>query len=656
MRFTVYLRLPSEDDICFLCICVQNTSVPLSLLGIWRKVGEAEFIRTVTPGDKMTVVLESNYLRVESHLGETKFHHIEVPEDDQSVAKTIKCQMLQMAELNKSPFGKLIIRKHSSNSIFQTIFEVKLDLNFESSFLKRGSSWTVESLYDLASLYGYLHSPFRWHRFAELLGFTSKEIHEINETLSQTEYYVNDSTISEPNLMTPRRIFCLLLSKFQKFGGCLSQVASILYTASRNKNKIPDNLSQPNKYLNDFKMFSDCYHHNHPKSDTYFNDNESSVSERICQPQKITHGICHPNQLNQNINFPITEQYNHVETHYGSGDDHYQPKQIINESRRKIFRNGSLDRMMNLKKPWSRHVRRRNSLPTTDQLNDPNHIITLPTFKLANEFDNFIEFGTPIKRASSYLNSDEEISQITPHKKQCTNNNNNNIEIRQQKYESIRKPKIITKRRADKNLHQQRRSNQALLPNLWHPSISSTTDNTTKHILNVVNAKIEETKRETEAIHKNMISFLEKIQSPVKNLPNFTEYNQKAKETNSLFLFSDRSIQDNDIWDIIHLCNNNTNAPNWKSWLKICHPTYNELNHSDQNWSKVLNFNKIDQRYTSYLILLNWIEINSNPETNIKPTYMNLFKQLIHEGYNEFVILCKQKLFNINSCKRNFIG
>ncbi|CAH8680034.1 unnamed protein product [Schistosoma rodhaini] len=298
--------------------------------------------------------------------------------------------------------------------------------NFESSFLKRGSSWTVESLYDLASLYGYLHSPFRWHRFAELLGFTSKEIHEINETLSQTEYYVNDSTISESNLMTPRRIFCLLLSKFQKFGGCLSQVASILYTASRNKNKIPDNLSQPNKYLNDFKMFSDCYHHNHPKSYIYFNDDESSVSERICQPQKITHGICHPNQLNQNINFPITEQYNHVETHYGSGDDHYQPKQIINESRRKIFRNGSLDRMMNLKKPWSRHVRRRNSLPTTDQLNDPNHIITLPTFKLANEFDNFIEFGTPIKRASSYLNSDEEISQITPHKKQCTNNNNNN--------------------------------------------------------------------------------------------------------------------------------------------------------------------------------------------------------------------------------------
>ncbi|CAH8664706.1 unnamed protein product [Schistosoma guineensis] len=654
MRFTVYLRLSSGDGKCFLCICVQNTSVPLSLLGIWRKIGEAEFICTVTPGEKMTVVLESNYLRVEAHLGETKFHHIEVPEDDQSVAKTIKCQMLQMAEINNSPFGKLIIGKYASNSIFQTIFEIKLDLNFERSFLKRGSLWTVESLYDLALLYGYFHSPFRWHRFAELLGFTSKEIHEINETLSQFEYYDDDSTVSQSSLMTPRRIFCLLLSKFQKLGGCLSQVASILHSASRDKNKIPDNLSQSNKYFEDFKMFSDCYHHNHPMSDTYFNSEESSVSERICQSQKITHGICHLNQSNQNITFPTTEQYNHVETQYASGDDHYQPKQIMNESKRKIFRNGSLDRMMGLKKPWSRHVRRRNSLPTTGQSNDPDHITTLPTFKLAKEFDNFVEFGTPIKRASSYLNSDEEISQITPHKKQCTNNNNN-IEIRQQKYEPIRKPKIVTKRRVDKNLLRQRRSNQALLPNLWHPSISLTTDKTTEHILNVVQAKIEETKRETEAIHKNVISFLEKIQSPVKNIPNFTECDQKTKETNSLFLFSDRSIQDNDIWNIIHLCNS-TNAPNWKIWLKICHPTYNELNSFDQNWSKVLKFSKIDPRYTSYLILLNWIEINSNPKTNIKPTYMNLFKQLINEGYNEFVILCKQKLFNNYSRKRNFIS
>lgn len=85
--------------------------------------------------------------------------------------------------------------------------------------------------------------------------------------------------------MTPRRIFCLLLSKFQKLGGCLSQVASILHSASRDKNKIPDNLSQSNKYFEDFKMFSDCYHQNHPMSDTYFNSEESSVSERICQSQ-----------------------------------------------------------------------------------------------------------------------------------------------------------------------------------------------------------------------------------------------------------------------------------------------------------------------------------------------------------------------------------
>lgn len=92
------------------------------------QIGEAEFICTVNPGEKMIVVLESNYLRVETHLGETKFHHIEVPEDDQSVAKTIKCQMLQMAEINNLPFGKLIIGKYASNSIFQTIFEIKLDL------------------------------------------------------------------------------------------------------------------------------------------------------------------------------------------------------------------------------------------------------------------------------------------------------------------------------------------------------------------------------------------------------------------------------------------------------------------------------------------------------------------------------------------------
>ncbi|RTG90263.1 uncharacterized protein DC041_0002233 [Schistosoma bovis] len=538
---------------------------------------------------------------------------------------------------------------------FDNFVEFGTPIKRTSSYLNSDEEISQITPHKKQLLYGYFHSPFRWHRFAELLGFTSKEIHEINETLSQFEYYDDDSTVSQSSLMTPRRIFCLLLSKFQKLGGCLSQVASILHSASRDKNKIPDNLSQSNKYFEDFKMFSDCYHQNHPMSDTYFNSEESSVSERICQSQKITHGICHLNQSNQNITFPTTEQYNHVETQYASGDDHYQPKQIINESKRKIFRNGSLDRMMSLKKPWSRHVRRRNSLPTTGQSNDPDHITTLPTFKLAKEFDNFVEFGTPIKRTSSYLNSDEEISQITPHKKQCTNNNNNNIEIRQQKYESIRKPKIVTKRRVDKNLLRQRRTNQALLPNLWHPSISSTTDKTTEHILNVVQAKIEETKRETEAIHKNVISFLEKIQSPVKNIPNFTGCDQKTKETNSLFLFSDRSIQDNDIWNIIHLCNS-TNAPNWKIWLKICHPTYNELNSFDQNWSKVLNFSKIDPRYTSYLILLNWIEINSNPKTNIKPTYMNLFKQLINEGYNEFVILCKQKLFNNYSRKRNFIS
>ncbi|CAH8595043.1 unnamed protein product [Schistosoma turkestanicum] len=684
MRFIVYLRFSSGEDKCFLCVCVQNTSVPLSLLGIWQKVGEAELIHTINPGERMTIMLESECLRVESYFGETKFHYIEVPEDDQSVAKTIKCQVLKTAELNKSSFGKLLVRKYFNRTSFQTVSEIKLDLNLESSFVKR-SLWTVNSLYDLASLYGYFHSPFRWHQFATLLGFTSKEIYEINETLSQHRYYINDSTVTQSNLITPRRIFCLILSKFQKLGGCLSQVASILYSNSQNKNKFIDNRLQWNQCFNHFEIspFSHHHHdhhhhhhhphHNQPMSGVCLHNEKSCVSDQIFPSSKLTHNVCYSNPLNPNVNFFNTNHYNQNEAHFTHrNNNNNQFEQSINQSKRKLFRNGSLDRMIHLKKPWSRHARRRNSLPMINQSNESNNMNTLSTFKLIDEFDNFIEFGTPIKRAASYLNLDEEISQITPHKKQCTNttstttNNNINNEILQQKYEPIRKPKILTKRRINKL--RQHKLNQMLLPNLWHPTVSlkttatttatTTTDQTTQHILNVVHTKLEETKRETEAIHKNVISFLEKIQSPNKTIPNFIESNDKTAETESLFLFSKDNlmiIQETDLWNIIHLSNNNNNninVPNWKNWLKICHPYYNEYNLIDQkNWSKILSFNKINEHYTSYLILLNWIEINSNPKMNLKPTYANLFNQLIREGYNEFVILCKQKLFNNFSYK-----
>ncbi|KAK4475060.1 hypothetical protein MN116_002154 [Schistosoma mekongi] len=635
MRFVAYLRSLNETNECFLCICVQSTSVPLNLLGIWEKVGEANFFQRVNPGDRMTILLESNCLYMASNFCESKSHYIEVPENDQSVAKTIKCRFSQTAELKKSKLAKIVIRKYLNGASFETITEIKLDLEVCNPSMKTESSWTISSLYNLASLYGYLHAPFRWHHFAELLGFTPKEIQEISEILLRHESYLGDSTTQRLNHITPRRIFCLLLTKFQMLGGCLSKVASILYTASRGNNKIVDNMSQAK--CPDHSEISSFTRHRMPS--TYVE--KYSIPKQSYSEQDITHGIYYPGQSVHNNN---NNQYLHADTCYSREFGQHQPNKSINQSKRKVFRNGSLDRMTNWKNPWSRHARRRNSLPVTSQSEDLNNITTsFPTFQLVTEFDNFVEYGTPIKRASSYIDSDEETSQVAPRKRRCTINDS---EILQQKSESIRRPKVIMKKRRNGGkLFQQRKTNQTLLPNLWHPPISSTTDRTTEHLLSVVQAKIDETKRETEVIHKNVMSFLEKLQSPVKTISDSIDYDSKFKETNLSLLFSDKSIQENDIWNILRLCNS-INTPNWKIWLKVCHPTYNELNPSDKTWTEISKFSETNEYFTSYLILLNWIEVNSNPEAIFKPTYVNLFRQLISEGYNEFVVLCKRKLFN----------
>ncbi|TNN18246.1 Retinol dehydrogenase 12 isoform 2 [Schistosoma japonicum] len=613
------------------------------LLGLDNQtnVGEANFLQKVNPGDRMAILLESNCLYIASNFSESKFNYIEVPENDQSVAKTIKCRFLQTLEPKTLQLGKIVIRKYVSDSSYKTVSEIKLDLEVGNFSMKNVSSWTISSLYDLASLYGYLRAPFRWHYFAELLGFTPKEIQEISEILSQHECYFSDSTTQRLNHVTPRRVFCLLLTKFQMLGGCLSKVASILYTASRDNNKVVDNISQPTKCLDHFEISSFT---RHQKPITHVD--QFSIPEQSYSEQDTTYDTNYPSHSVHNNN---NNQYLHADTCYSRGFDQHQPNKNINQSKRKVCRNGSLDRMTNWKKPWSRHARRRNSLPVVNQSDDPNNITTsFPTLQLVTEFDNFIEYGTPIKRASSYINSDDEISQATPRKRRCTVNDN---EILQQKFESIRKPKVMMKkRRNDGKLFQQSKINQTLLPNLWYPPTSSATDRTTKHILTVVQAKIDETKRETEAIHKNVISFLEKLQPPVKKISDSIDYDCKVKETNLSFLFSDKSIQESDIWNILRLCNS-INSPNWKVWLKVCHPTYNEFNSSDKIWTEVLKFSETNECFTSYLILLNWIEVNSNPEAIIKPTYMNLFRQLIIEGYNEFVVLCKRKLFNVFSCK-----
>ncbi|CAH8661324.1 unnamed protein product [Heterobilharzia americana] len=625
MQLSVYMRLTKADNKCYLCICIQSMSVPLNILGVWKKVGEADCLHEANPGDRMIILLESDFLCLNNNFSKPKLHFIDIPEDDQSIAKTVKCHMIKTVALERPITGKIVFKKYLSNSYCQTVTEVKIDTKFTDSSLKKDRLWTVGSLYDLASLYGYFKSSFKWHYFAELLGFTSQEIDEIDQSLLKDEYFVTGCSEAQLSPITPRRIFWLLLSNYQKLGGSLSQVANILLSASQRDKKT---------------------------------DGTALIHRRCLENFGENSNICNDKKQNKQLDFSLfsvlkkdifSNAYNHVEF-LNTPKNRLHPNQSrrsFNQAKRKIFRNGSLDRMMNCKQSWLRHERRRNSLPTTSPSDFFSHSSALSAFKLATDFDNFVEFGTPIKRASSYLHSEQEIPENTPNKRQRTETNT------QQVNERIRRPKILTRRRTSR-LIRQPKGNQTLLPNLWHPPTSSPSKKTTEHILNAVHAKIEETRRETEEIQKNVKSFLETLQSPVKKASDFVQFHPEVKENNSLFPFSDKIVQNDDIWNMIHLCDNSI-APNWKSWLKICHPTYDESSQSDRIWSKILKFSEIDERLTSYLLLLNWIETNSNPALEVKPTFVNLFQRLICSGYCEYVEVCKQNLFSKIPLKRSSI-
>nr|CAH8872282.1 unnamed protein product [Trichobilharzia regenti] len=649
MEIKIYLRLTNDDTKCFLCISIQNKDIPINILGAWIQVGEANCLHEANPGDRIIVLLKSEFLCWNSNSSENKFQYIDIPENNQSVAKTVECSMLKTAVFSNSVIGKITFKKHFSNSYPQIISEVTLDMQkFSDSLSQKDNLWTVRSLYDLASLYGYLKSPFKWHYLADLLGLTSKEIEEIDRSLLLDEYFISDSNEAQMSSVTPRRIFCLLLSNFQKLGGSLSQVANILHSDTQRKKQIakkPPQQSERLRILESSPNILNCQ-----KRDRQKDENPFSIPGQIYPFHDNAKGTCYSNQQKTDLSPFQNSHHDDVEIH-NTPEDYLCTNKMgrnMSQPKRRICRNGSLDRMMNCQQSWMRHTRRRNSLPETRKPDDSNHDFSTLTFNLSKDLDNFIEFGTPIKRASSCLNSDKESSECIPNKRQRLGDNN----ACQPVGENTRRPKIMTKRRADKSVRQ-RKGNQTLLPNLWQPP-ATFPNKTTEQILNVVHAKIEESRRETEAIQRNVKSFLEKLQSPVQKMPNFVESKHDLSENNSMFLFSDKTLEDDNIWNIVHLCNSSI-GPNWKTWLKICFPTYSESNLSDSTFSKILSFSEVDDRLTSYLILSNWVETNSNPDADTKPTLLNLFQRLTSSGYSEFVELCKKKLFRIFPHKRSCI-
>ncbi|KAA3681228.1 uncharacterized protein DEA37_0007163, partial [Paragonimus westermani] len=260
-----------------------------------------------------------------------------------------------------------------------------------------------------------------------------------------------------------------------------------------------------------------------------------------------------------------------------------------------------------------------------------------------SDHNELSQFGTPIKRIGmdNVPGCLEFQPTAKPAKRHCAHLGPTRLPVPNAKKinEKVRRSQ---KFRLMKRTLRKQLSHQVLLPSLWRPL---QTDNPDKNatLLETIQYKLEETKRQNLEFQQNMDSLMRKIRSKT------TTTSSVCSPTSSSRVFAeestDQSLSDLQLWRLASLFDH-SQAPSWRDLSKMLNESYQDESGQSQPSELINTITRLDipdKRLCAYLILLSWTEKTSNPSSTEKPSLENFLSHLKTHNYHAFATVCLRR-------------
>ncbi|KAF6777906.1 hypothetical protein AHF37_02660 [Paragonimus kellicotti] len=569
----------------------------------WLKIGEGRIVQNPSVRCVLQVQLFSDELQISTEMGESITRATMVYEGGSAMA-TFNCRLKNNVDDDLVDLGYLYLAEDfptASRTVACIRLELKPRQNVSSCC---ESGWTVNSLFNLTSLYGFTKSWLQYKQLATSLGFTREEIGRLEQSLRMT---VLDNLASP---ITPRRAFCIVLNAHEQRGGTYAQfVRALRQTERRNLCTSP------------FSMPVCSQQHDQQRTKVMLVSYPDRVFMNALAPhvESVDAGV--------NVRNPLLRRSYSAQNFRAN----ISPDLKVPDSKR----TSSVNR-----KAWFQQVRRRynvdQSLPSVSSTQEMMDYAR-------NSVDNELsQFGTPIKRTGTDTGPDDLGFQpdVNTAKRHCAHLGVTKVPVPNAKRvnENVRRSQKV---RLVKRIQRKQLSQQVLLPNLWRPIQTDNSENDAT-LLKTIQYKLEETKRQNLEFQRNMDSLMRKIR-------NKTTTTSSCSPTSSSGVLieesTDQALSDLHLWRLASLFDH-PQAPSWKDLSKILNGSYQvESGHSHSNElvSTVTRLDIPDKRLCAYLILLSWMEKTSNPSTTEKPSLEDFFSQLKTHNYHIFATVCLRR-------------
>ncbi|KAA3681230.1 uncharacterized protein DEA37_0007164 [Paragonimus westermani] len=194
----------------------------------WVKIGEGRIAQNPSIRSVLQVHLFSDKLGISTETSESITPGTLVYEGGYATT-TFNCHLKNNVDGDVVELGYLCLTEvfpTASRAIAHIRLELKPKQNVSSCCQP---DWTVNSLFNLTSLYGLTKSWLQYKQLATSLGLTREDIGRLERSLRMT---VLDNPASP---ITPRRAFCIVLNAHQQRGGTYAQfVRALRQTERRN--------------------------------------------------------------------------------------------------------------------------------------------------------------------------------------------------------------------------------------------------------------------------------------------------------------------------------------------------------------------------------------------------------------------------------------
>ncbi|KAF7259179.1 hypothetical protein EG68_03387 [Paragonimus skrjabini miyazakii] len=582
----------------------------------WMKIGEGRISQNPSIRSVLQVHLFSDEMQISTEMDESIARATMVCEGGFAMA-TFNCRLKNNVKGDLVELGYLGLTEvfpTESRAVAFIRLELKPKQNVSSCC---DPGWTVNSLFNLTSLYGFTKSWLQYKQLAESLGFTREEIGRLEQSLRMT---VLDNPASP---ITPRRAFCIVLNAHEQRGGTYAQFVRALRQTERiSLRTSPFSMHACSKQY-------DQQQNNQP---TDLQRGLLTTFSEFKDPDKVFMSAlaAHEESVDSGVDArKPTLRRSHSAQNFGTtiSSDLKVPdsKQTLSANR----------------KVWFHQVRRRYNV---DQSPSSVSSVRAMVDYARNSVDNEIpQFGTPIKRTG--MDTDLDCLEFQPDvktaKRHCTHLGVTKVPVRnaERVNENVRRSQKV---RLVKRTLRKQLSQQVLLPSLWRPL---QTDNSDKDatLLKTIQYKLEETKRQNLEFQQNMDSLMRQIRS--KTATTSSPCSPTSSSKIPVEESTDQALSDLHLWRLASLFDH-PQAPSWKDLSKVLNESYqDESRHScpSELVNTVTRLDIPDKRLCAYLILLSWMEKMSNPSTTEKPSLENLFSQLKTHNYHAFATVCLRR-------------